>query len=118
MKDKKQDTERISIESNVIEKVLLELKEIRDFFPEDTLKVKIDNVMHIISKATNYSIEDKALVDIIYDKMKEAEGKNPELNTKLYMLYRSLSDGKTSEEDANQLFEIYIQMYPYDDMIY
>ncbi|MCY6959047.1 hypothetical protein [Clostridium brassicae] len=118
MKNEKIDRKKISVDSEVIEKILLELKEIRDFFPEDTLKVKIDNVMHTISKATNCSIENKALVDIIYDKMKEAEGKNPELNTKLYMLYRSLSDGKTSEEDANQLFEIYIQMYPYDDMIY
>lgn len=109
---------KIEIEKEVLEKVLLELNEIKNLFPEESLKIKVNNLITILSKASNFDIDDKSLLDIIYEKMREARGKNPELDTKLYMLYRSLSEGKTSEEDARQLFEIYLQMYPYDKIIY
>lgn len=109
---------KIAVDVDVIEKVLLELNEIRDFYPDDMLKLKIRNIVKLLSNASNCNVDEKPFIDEVYDKMKESKTKNPELNTKLYMLYRSLSDGKTSEEDAKYLFEVYLQMYPDDEIIY
>lgn len=105
------------IENEIIEKVLFELKEIKDCCGEDTLKIRLSNVIKTLSKASNCDT-DKLLEDMIYEEMKGAMNKNPELHSKLYMLYRSLADGKISEEAAKQLFETYLQMYPSDTIIY
>ncbi|MCY6370827.1 hypothetical protein [Clostridium ganghwense] len=107
----------IYIDKEVIEKVIFELKEINNCCPDYVLKKRISDVTNMLMKASNYN-EDKPLQEIIHEKMKEAAHRNPELHSKLYMLYRSLSEGKTSEEDARQLFEAYLQIYPYDTLIY
>lgn len=109
---------KIAIDADVIEKVLLELREIMEFYPDDMLKLKVRNIAKLLSNASNCKMQEESLIDEVYDKMKESKTKNPELNTKLYMLYRSLSDGKISEEEAKYLFEVYLQMYPDDEIIY
>lgn len=108
---------KVDIESEIIEKVLFELKEIKECCVEDTLKGRLNNVIKTLSKASDCN-EEKLLEDMIYDKMRESMNNNPELHSKLYMLYRSLVDGKVSEEAAKQLFETYLQMYPSDTMLY
>ncbi|MCS4522329.1 hypothetical protein JTT07_18510 [Clostridium botulinum] len=50
--------------------------------------------------------------------MKEVRLDNPELNSKLYILYRKLSDGKITEEDARILYDVYIKSQVYDKLIY
>ncbi len=50
--------------------------------------------------------------------MKEVRLDNPELNSKLYILYRKLSDGKITEEDARILYDVYIKSQAYDKLIY
>ncbi len=111
------EKKKVYIENDIIEKILFELKEIKDCSTEDTLKIRLSNVIKTLSKASNCNM-DKLLEDMIYEKMRESMNNNPELHSKLYMLYRSLVDGKVSEEAAKQLFETYLQMYPSDTMLY
>lgn len=111
------EKKKVYIESDIIEKVLFELKEMKECCAEDTLKIRLSNVIKTLSKASNCNT-DKLLEDVIYEKMRESMNKNPELHSKLYMLYRSLVDGKISEEAAKQLFETYLQIYPCDAIVY
>ncbi|MCY6356484.1 hypothetical protein [Clostridium sp. ZS2-4] len=111
------EKKKVYIENEIIEKVLFELKEIKDCCAEDTLKIRMSKVIKMLSKASDCNTEN-LLEDVIYEEMKESMTKNPELHSKLYMLYRSLTDGKISEEAAKQLFETYLQMYPTDTIIY
>ncbi|MCY6484677.1 hypothetical protein OW763_10025 [Clostridium aestuarii] len=106
-----------SIDSETIEKILSELKEMEVMCTNDRLTLKIQKLIKTVNNAANWS-EEISVEDIIHKKMKESAKKNPDLNLKLYMLYRDLSDGRISEEKAKELYETYIQMYPDDIMIY
>lgn len=59
-----------------------------------------------------------SLIEKINKKMKETKLSDPELNANLYILYRKLSDGKISEQDASELFERYVDLQPFDKTIY
>ncbi|KGM95016.1 hypothetical protein Z968_10245 [Clostridium novyi A str. 4552] len=111
------EKDMISISEDNIKKILSELKEIENLASDDVVKFKADQLMQMIGEMT--SIDSKeTLEQIIYKKMKESATNNPELNVKLYMLYRNLKDGKVSQKEAKEAYEIYIQMYPYDTLVY
>lgn len=59
-----------------------------------------------------------SLLEKIDKKMKETKLADPELNANLYILYRNLSDGKISEQDADALFELYVKSEPFNKTIY
>ncbi|KYH30300.1 MULTISPECIES: hypothetical protein [Clostridium] len=107
----------INVDEDTIHKIISELKEIQDLTPDDAIKFRINNLLSIIEKLSSKN-ESDSIEEIIYKKMKESVSRNPELNVKLYMLYRSLSDGRISEEKAKEMYETYVQMYPYDTLIY
>ena len=107
----------ISISGEDVKKILSELKEIENLSSDDVIKFKVDQLMQMIGEIT--SIDSKeSLEQIIYNKMKESATKNKELNVKLYMLYRNLKDGRISQKEAKEAYEIYLQMYPYDTLVY
>lgn len=107
----------ISISENDIKKILSELKEIKNLSFDDTVKFKVDQLLQIIEEITSVDSKE-SLEQMIYDKMKESATKNPELNVKLYMLYRNLKDGRISQKEAKESYDIYLQMYPYDTLVY
>lgn len=107
----------IHISEEKLQKIVAELEEIKNLCPDDVIKFRIDNLMNTISKNIDPS-QNKVLKDIIYNKMKEAVKNNPDLHVKLYMLYRNLTAGKIPEEEAKEMYETYLQMYPYEPYIY
>ncbi|KOA21357.1 hypothetical protein CLHOM_00280 [Clostridium homopropionicum DSM 5847] len=111
------DNNNVSINMKTIEKIINELKEIQNLTPEDAVKYRVNNLIEILAEVTNFNSEE-SIEDIIYLKMKEAMSKNPDLHVKLYMLYRGLNDGKISKEEAKEMYQNYVQMYPFDSMIY
>lgn len=107
----------IHISEENLQKIVAELEEIKNLSPDDVVKFRIDNLITTISRKIDPS-KNEDLGDIIYKKMKEAVTNNPDLHVKLYMLYRNLTAGKISEEEAKEMYETYLQMYPYEPYIY
>lgn len=107
----------IHISEDNIQKILSELKQIQNLVLDDTVKFRISELSEMIYDMSKIDTK-KSLEEIIYKKMKEATTKNPELNVKLYMLYRNLKEGKISQKEAKEAYEIYIQMYPFDTLVY
>ncbi|WP_242946834.1 hypothetical protein [Clostridium haemolyticum] len=94
-----------------------ELKEIQSLALEDIVKFRISQLSERISEMAKIDTKD-SLEQIIYKKMKEAATINPELNVKLYMLYRNLKEGKISQKEAREAYDIYVQMHPFDTLVY
>ncbi|KEI16462.1 hypothetical protein [Clostridium haemolyticum] len=107
----------IDITEENIQKILSELKEIQNLALEDIVKFRISQLLERISEMAKIDTKD-SLEQIIYKKMKEAATINPELNVKLYMLYRNLKEGKISQKEAREAYDIYVQMHPFDTLVY
>ncbi|EJP6470945.1 hypothetical protein K8O96_15175 [Clostridium sporogenes] len=111
------NSNNIMVEEALIRKMLSELKDIQTLSSERLLQEKIDLLMKYMENMIKYK-DDEPFQDTIYKKMKEVRLDNPELNSKLYILYRKLSDGKITEEDARILYDVYIKSQAYDKLIY
>ncbi len=81
------------VEETLMRKMLSELKDIQTLSSERLLQQKIDLLIKYMENIVKYK-NDEPFEDTIYKKMKEVRLDNPELNSKLYILYRKLSDGK------------------------
>ncbi|WP_251860498.1 hypothetical protein [Clostridium sp. Marseille-Q2269] len=113
----KSSSNNIMVEEALMTKMLSELKDIQTLSSERLLQQKIDLLIKYVDNMLKYK-DDEPFEDTIYKKMKEVRLDNPELNSKLYILYRNLSDGKISEEDARILYDVYIKSQAYDKLIY
>nr|WP_050607001.1 hypothetical protein [Clostridium niameyense] len=111
------DEKKVLIEIKFLKKMFTELKEIQALSGERLIQQKTETLIKYLENLLNEK-EDLPFEDVIYKKMKEVKFKDPELNSKLYILYRKLSDGKISEEDARILYDVYIKTQIYDKMIY
>ncbi len=60
----------------------------------------------------NISLKEK-----ISSKMKETKNSDPNMNANLYILYRNLVNGRITEEEALELYNMYIKIEPYDKTI-
>lgn len=108
---------KISMDEDEFYKILDELKNIEVLTSDGRMRNKINSIITIMENV-NKSVEKRPVIDIIYDKMKESKTKNPELNVRLYILYRDLQGNKISEEKALQLYYEYLQLYPDDTIVY
>lgn len=111
------EDKKISVKEGLLEKILSELNEVQTLSSERLLQEKVG----ILIKYIENLIENKDEIPfetIIYNKMREVRLKDPELNSKLYILYRKLSDKKISEEDARIMYDVYIKSQAFDKMIY
>ncbi|GAA0746357.1 hypothetical protein [Clostridium oceanicum] len=111
------EDKKISVKEGLLEKILSELNEVQTLSSERLLQEKVG----ILIKYIENLVENKDEIPfetIIYNKMREVRLKDPELNSKLYILYRKLSDKKISEEDARIMYDVYIKSQAFDKMIY
>ena len=108
---------KVVMEKASITKIVSELKNIQTLTSDRLLQQKIDLLIKYMENILKNK-DDIPFEDIIYNKMKEVRLENPELNSKLYILYRKLSDGKITEEDARILYDVYIKSQAYDKLIY
>ena len=107
----------ISVQVEVIEKIIRELNEISILCAEPHLKVKIEGLQSFVSSILDLDSQD-SVEDVIYEKMIEVKYTNPELHLKLYMLYRNLMSGRISKIDALSSFESCLRLYPSDTMVF
>lgn len=111
------DKKVITIDFESLEKIILELKDIEKLTPDGAIKIRLNHVINNIESITGMS-SDSPLEVRILKKMNEARVNNVELHTKLYILYRNLTEGRVSLSEAEEMYELYLEMYPFDAMIY
>lgn len=95
----------------VIEKIKTELKEIKELNSAYEMRNRINMLLKYIDDDTTG--DKSAFLDIIFIKLKEAKDINPQLNASLYLLYRNLSDDKITIQEAQKLFDMYINEYEF-----
>lgn len=86
----------------ILEKIKSDLKEIEGSSSMVEIKEKIHELMDFMNCETpdNRSV----LEDMIYSRLLETRGVNPELNTYLYILYRNFTQNKISMQEAERLY--------------
>lgn len=101
----------------MLEKIISVLEEIKILSADEIVKVKTENLIAYIKSYGDFKNE-TTFKDILHEKVKETQNKDPELHLKLYMLYRELENGKINEKSAKELFEAYLQIYAENAIIY
>jgi hypothetical protein len=98
-----------SLTLKFIEKIKIQLKEIEELNSASEMRNRIKILLKCIDDET---VGDKStFLEIIYCKLKDTKGNNPQLNTSLYLLYRNLVDDRISIQEAQKLFNMYINEY-------
>lgn len=108
--------DKISISEESMNKIKSKANEIK-LISRDKQVIKIaEEIMSLVSAEI-----DKNSLNIMQKvelKMKETKFTNPDLNANLYILYRNLMDKKISEEDGEELYEMYSKIEPFDRKTY
>lgn len=97
--------EKILIKKGDLEKIKTKLKGLKVLVRDKESINTVNEIMELLDnemKDKNISIK-----EMIHKRMRETEYSNPELNFKLYILYRKLSDNKISEEEALKIYKMY-----------
>lgn len=95
---------------SMIKKIQNDLKEIELSCLDYSIKEKISKLLDYIEQETTNNRE--LFTETLLSKIKLTRGLNPELNTKLYILYRNLTNDKVSFEAARDLYEMYTKENP------
>ncbi|WP_243149494.1 hypothetical protein [Clostridium niameyense] len=111
------EEEFIELDKKTMEKILFDLKEIRIICSDKKIKERIQSIIEF-AQSKIYSQMEPSLKELIYNKMKETKKNNPDLSSKLYILYRNLIDEKISEEDAKKIYESYIVMDGFEKIVW
>lgn len=108
--------EKILISKGCIDKVKSVLSSIRLTSKDKSIKRETEELLKLLDvelNNDNLSLEKKILA-----KMKETKGSDPDMNANLYILHRKLASGQITEEQALELFEMYVKIEPYDTKIF
>ncbi|GAA0746350.1 hypothetical protein [Clostridium oceanicum] len=111
------DQKCIDIDRKSAEKILSQLNEIKIVCADKGIKSKVEKIIDLANNEIAIKME-PSLEDVVYDKMKETKISNPDLSSKLYILYRKITQGKISEEEAKEMYETYIMMEGFDKMVW
>lgn len=99
------EVERYSLK--IIEKIEEKLRDVELSTSDYLVKEKIENIIEFIEKETK---DNKFfLEEMIKNKINETRTTNPKLNTNFYMLYRNLTEGRITREEAKAIYDIYIK---------
>lgn len=109
------DEEKILISKSCIQKIKLGLKTIRLNEKNKNLKKEASQMLDMIEQ--ELTDDSESLEEKILDKMKETKNSDPDMNANLYILYRNLVNDKISQEQALQLYTMYIKIEPYDKTV-
>lgn len=108
--------DKISLNMETIKKIKSSVTNIKLLSNDKYVKKEADELLTIIDN--ELKLGELSIIDMIYEKMKETKRSNPELSADLYILYRKLTDKKITEIEAMELFELNLQMEPFDKKIY
>lgn len=93
----------------IIDNIRMKLEEIEVLASISEIKQRIRELIEVIDDET---LNDKSVfMEKIYCKVKETSGVNEQLNTYMYLLYRSLGEGKISVKEAERLYDMYVNEY-------
>ncbi|WP_027624852.1 hypothetical protein [Clostridium lundense] len=108
--------DKILISKDILKKIQSRAITIKLVSTDRQITKEAEEILEII----NVQLKENSLslLERIDKKMKETKLSDPELNANLYILYRNLSGGKISEQDADALFELYIKSEPFNKTIY
>lgn len=109
------DEEKVLISKSCIQKIKLGLKTIRLNEKNKNLKKEASQMLDMIEQ--ELTDDSESLEEKILDKMKETKNSDPDMNANLYILYRNLVNDKISQEQALQLYTMYIKIEPYDKTV-
>jgi len=108
-------SQKVLIPKDSIDKLISGLKGIRVTTREKNTRKEVDKLLSLIEE--DLSQKNIPLKEQILEKMKESKGVDPNLNANLYILYRNLDSGHITEEQAFELFQMYVRIDPYNKTI-
>ncbi len=110
-----EQNEKVLISRKCIEKIRTELKIIKVNTNNRNFKKDVSKLLDMLESELNY--DNISLKEKISSKMKETKNSDPNMNANLYILYRNLVNGHITEEEALELYNMYIKIEPYDKTI-
>jgi hypothetical protein len=102
------NTDLISIDKQVIEKIIYELSAIQLFCEDKFILERVKKVSNLIRPYADNN-DEVSIRDIIYDRMQETRMKDEDLHFQLYMLHRKLAEGQITESQAKYAYEQYVK---------
>lgn len=109
------NSDKILISKSCINKIKFGLKDIKMNEKSKILKKQITEMLSMLENELSY--DDLSLEDRILKKMKETKSSDPEMNANLYILYRNLTNGRITQRQALELFNMYSKIEPYQKTI-
>lgn len=101
------NNEKILISKDAVDKVKAGLHTIRLTSKEKSIQKEAATLLKLLEDETN--MDSSSLEERILKKMKETKGTDPDMNANLYILHRKLVNGQISEQQALELFEVYVR---------
>lgn len=107
--------DKLLVNEDIISKIQSRAKAIKVISKDKQVLKEAEEILQIVESIFNDNT--MTLVEKVEKKMRETKFTDPEMNANLYILYRKLSDGKISQQDASALFEMYINAESFDKRI-
>lgn len=102
-----ENSEKILISKEIVDKVKAGLHTIRLTTKEKSIQKEAAALVKLLEDETK--MDSSSLEEKILQKMKETKSTDPDMNANLYILHRKLVNGQISEQQALELFEIYVR---------
>ncbi|MCT8976119.1 hypothetical protein N4T77_05855 [Clostridium sp. CX1] len=99
--------EKILINKECIDKIKAGMHTIRLTTKEKSIKKEVEALIKLLEDEIN--LDNLSLEERILKKMKETKSVDPEMNANLYILHRKLVNGQIGEQQALELFEMYVK---------
>ncbi|WP_446897161.1 hypothetical protein ACSVC9_09030 [Clostridium sp. LBM24168] len=107
--------DKVLISRQCIDRIVSGLKTIKISENNKMIKKQISDMLNMLESQLNY--ENLSLEDKILKKMKETKSSDPDMNANLYILYQNLVNGRISEEQALDRYNLYVKIEPYEKTI-
>lgn len=101
-----EEHKKIALTYDELEKIQIKLEGILLMTDDKEISNRVKEILGILESSLKSN--DIPIKEIIHNKMKETKYVDDELNFKLYMLYRKLSDGKIDEAEAMKAYNLYV----------
>ncbi|WML35452.1 hypothetical protein [Clostridium sp. OS1-26] len=99
--------EKILISKECIDKIKSGLNTIKVVTKDKNIKKETEDLLKLLEAET--AVNGLSLEERILKKMKEAKSIDPDMNANLYILHRKLVNNQITEQQALQMFEMYIK---------
>lgn len=99
--------EKILISKECINKIKSGLNMIKVVTKDKNIKKETEDLLRLLEVET--AVNELSLEERILKKMKETRTVDPDMNANLYILHRKLVNKQITEQQALQIFEMYIK---------